>query len=152
MACYCHPYRAHPCRPWHAMRHVMRHAPLLLQVACGGRHTLALTQRGVPWSFGCNGHRQLGRSDGHGEGALEPRPVSALSATRVVQVACGGAHSVALAEDGSCHAWGKNQNGQLGLGHAELVEAPTLVALLPRRAAWVACGGAHTAVLVRLPE
>ena len=126
--------------------------PLLLQVACGGRHTLALTQRGVPWSFGCNGHRQLGRSDGHGEGALEPRPVSALSATRVVQVVCGGAHSVALAEDGSCHAWGKNQNGQLGLGHAELVEAPTLVALLPRRAAWVACGGAHTAVLVRLPE
>ena len=70
--------------------------PLLLQVACGGRHTLALTQRGVPWSFGCNGHRQLGRSDGHGEGALEPRPVSALSATRVVQVACGGAHTAAL--------------------------------------------------------
>lgn len=121
-------------------------------MACGGRHTLALTQRGVPWSFGCNGHRQLGRSDAHGDGALEPRPVSALSATRVVQVACGGAHSVALAEDGGCHAWGKNQNGQLGLGHAELVEAPTLVALLPRRAAWVACGGAHTAVLVRLPE
>ena len=67
-----------------------------------------------------------------------------------MQVACGGAHSVALGADGSCHAWGKNQNGQLGLGHSDSVEGPTLVASLPPRAAWVSCGGAHTAALVRL--
>jgi alpha-tubulin suppressor-like RCC1 family protein len=125
-------------------------AGLVLQVACGGRHTLVLTQRGAAWSFGCNAHRQLGRHDAHGVGALEPRPVGALAATRLVQVACGGAHSVALGADGSCHAWGKNQNGQLGLGHSDSVEGPTLVASLPPRAAWVSCGGAHTAALVRL--
>ena len=63
-----------------------------------------------------------------------------------------GAHSVVLASDGSCYTWGKNQNGQLGLGHANPAEIPTMVPTLPKRATWVACGGAHTVALLRLPD
>ena len=69
---------------------------------------------------------------------------------RIVQVAAGGAHSAALGSDGCVYTWGKTQNGQLGLGHVEATEAPSAVTELPRRAAWVACGGAHTVALVRL--
>ena len=127
-------------------------ADLALQVACGGRHTVALSQRGVPWSCGCNEHRQLGRGDGYGDGALELKPVVNLRGVRIVQAACGGAHSVVLASDGSCYTWGKNQNGQLGLGHANPTEIPTMVPTLPKRATWVACGGAHTVALLRLPD
>ena len=45
---------------------------------------------------------------------------------------------------------GKNQHGQLGLGHAEPVSEIAVVPL-PRKVAWVACGGSHTAALVELP-
>ena len=124
---------------------------MLLQVACGGKHTLALTQKSEAWSWGSNEHRQLGRRDAHGDGGLRPRVVELPSDCRVVLIAAGGAHSAVVAADGAVVTWGKNQNGQLGLGHAHPTERPAPVKALPPRAIWVACGGAHTAALVRLP-
>lgn len=47
---------------------------------------------------------------------LEPRKVPGLDNCRVVQVACGAAHTVALAEDSKVYAWGWGNYGQLGLG------------------------------------
>ena len=75
--------------------------------------------------------------------------VERLEGTRIAQMACGGAHSAAIDADGALYTWGKNLNGQLGHGHTATVQEPTVVEALPRRVAWVSCGGAHTAVLVR---
>ena len=50
------------------------------------------------------------------------------------------------------YTWGKNSNGQLGVGHVQRVEKPQAVRVLEQRVAWVACGGAHTACLVRVAE
>ena len=127
-----------------------------IQVACGGRHTIALGMRGdgaaTVWSCGCNNHGQLGHGDGYigATGAWRLTEVEALSDEQVVQISCGGAHTAAVTSDGTLYTWGKNHNGQLGLGHVESVGGPTKVSVLEQRAAWVACGGAHTACLVKL--
>ena len=64
---------------------------------------------GSVWRCGADGLAQL----------LYRSPVPPLdSATGCVfvQIACGGAHTLALTRDGRLFAWGANGRGQLGLG------------------------------------
>ena len=124
---------------------------MVLQVACGGKHSLALGQDGRTWGWGCNSHKQVG-VDSSGRCIERPRVINDLSSTRMVQLSAGGAHSAALSADGACFTWGKNQNGQLGHGTASLCELPNVVEALPLQTAWVACGGAHTACMLRLQD
>ena len=42
--------------------------------------------------------------------------MAGLAAAKIVQVACGAAHSVALATDSRVYAWGWGNYGQLGMG------------------------------------
>eukprot|EP00966_Prymnesium_polylepis_P269424 6224544-Prymnesium_polylepis.1 len=116
---------------------------LVLQVACGGKHTLALGEGGRAWGWGCNTHGQVG-VDTAGRLVDRPRAISDLAHERLLQLSCGGAHSAAISVDGACFTWGKNQNGQLGHGSATPSELPRQVDALPLQVAWVACGGAHT--------
>ncbi len=69
---------------------------------------------------------------------VEPRPLRAFSA--------GGAHSAAVAADGSLWAWGGNSSGQLGIGGSEPREAPVRVG---EENDWetVRAGDAHTLAL-----
>lgn len=48
---------------------------------------------------------------------LLPRELPQLSAKRIVQLACGRSkgHIACLTSDGRCFAWGKGENGELGL-------------------------------------
>ena len=124
-----------------------------LQVACGGRHTVVLTARGEVWSCGCNLHGQLGQGTDFGRESLDRMvEVDALSEDRVIVIASGGAHTAAVTTEGALYTWGKNQHGQLGHGDVATREEPTLVEALGERVGWVACGGAHTAVLCRLSD
>jgi hypothetical protein len=76
-----------------------------------------------------------------------PVLVCSLDGVRIRSVACGRQHTVAVAEDGSIFSWGKNSNGQCGLGHANSVYSPQPVADLLRddvRIQCAAAGSAHT--------
>lgn len=42
-----------------------------------------------------------------------------LKGIPLAQIAAGGAHSVAVSLSGAVYSWGKNDFGQLGLGHTE---------------------------------
>ena len=84
---------------------------------------------------------------------LPPRLLRSIAPKAFVLVAAGGAHALAVGSDGAVYAWGWNQYGQCGLG-AESVSAtvplPRAVPFLQmRRAVQIACGAAHSAVLVR---
>ncbi|KAL6521486.1 hypothetical protein OROGR_018055 [Orobanche gracilis] len=46
---------------------------------------------------------------------MEPVRVSSIS-KRIVKISAGYHHSAAITEDGELYIWGKNANGQLGLG------------------------------------
>ncbi|KAJ8262179.1 hypothetical protein GJAV_G00163400 [Gymnothorax javanicus] len=75
--------------------------------------------------------------------------LSALNARQVIQVACGDQHTIALSRDGQLFTWGKNLNGQLGLGEA----APSsqtpkrLFSLSGVPLAMIAAGGDHSFAL-----
>ncbi|KAE9047077.1 hypothetical protein PR002_g1248 [Phytophthora rubi] len=54
-----------------------------------------------------------------------PRRLRVRLPTRVVEVACGLRHALALTEDGMVFSWGFNDHGQLGHGSAETLAART---------------------------
>ena len=57
--------RIYPCRV------PLRDALQPVQVACGGRHTLVLGERGELWSCGCNANGQLGHGTDFGKEPLK---------------------------------------------------------------------------------
>eukprot|EP00850_Spirogloea_muscicola_P019419 SM000190S04855 [mRNA] locus=s190:46523:47299:- [translate_table: standard] len=101
----------------------------IAQLACGGYHSAALDRDGRVWTWGHGGHGQLG----HGSLASgEPAVVQALQNVKVVAVACGGAWTAAVTDDGRLWTWGKGRDHQLGVAGARDVEAtPQLVTFEP---------------------
>jgi hypothetical protein len=88
----------------------------IVSVSCGANHTLAISETGQLWSCGRGRHGQLGHGHFHDEGLL--MLVETIRHERIVSVAAGRAHSVALAADGKIFTWGDASKGQLG--HAQL--------------------------------
>lgn len=49
-------------------------------------------------------------------GAPEPRQAQLMQRVRVVSIACGASHTLAIAESGALLSCGSNRRGQLGTG------------------------------------
>ena len=97
-------------------------------VACGGAHTVVLTQRGEAWSWGLGGQGQLGHGD-H-EPRMSPTPITYFTkhGVQACAVSCGMGHSIVLdSTRRKAFAFGWNNQGQLGLGHVNPVATPTAV-------------------------
>ncbi|RHZ27950.1 hypothetical protein DYB37_002267 [Aphanomyces astaci] len=133
-------------------KHVLHRVPFfsgrrVLAMACGQYHSLVSVAEGGLFAFGKNDHGQLG-VDPPG---VKPTPVPVYlgpDCQVVVQVACGYYHSVALTQAGHVYTFGRNDNGQLGLGHQHTVATPTLVSHLTAfTIVDVACGCYHTLTL-----
>lgn len=97
-------------------------------------------------SQGCNSFGQLGFT---GASRIHtPTLISALARRRVRSVAVGYGHVLALMHDADeILAWGRNHNGQLGLGHTEWTEGPEKVKLVgigDIRIRSIAAGQAHS--------
>lgn len=75
-----------------------------------------------------------------GIGSLTTTPRLVELPSKVVQLACGQEHSLALTEHGTVLSWGSSDHGRLGRGRT--APAPAPVDGLPQRAVAVACGGA----------
>ncbi|GFH09923.1 HECT domain-containing protein [Haematococcus lacustris] len=102
----------------------------LVQVACGGNHTLAMTASGAVYSWGAGGSGQLGL--GAFDNTCRPNLVrGALADTRAVQVAAGLRHSLALAACNKVFVWGAGDQGQLGQGQGRTQAQPSPLALPP---------------------
>lgn len=135
----------------------------ITSTACGDVHTLALTDTGHVYSFGGGSYGQLGMKD---VGAMPvdadncpymptPHRVSGLEA--VVKLACGDSHSLTADRDGRLFCWGANSCGQLGITNPDdprirkdpdgIPHLPTpalLEALCDQRIVDIACGEAHS--------
>ncbi|KAJ3590150.1 hypothetical protein NHX12_008104 [Muraenolepis orangiensis] len=116
--------------------------------ACGQDHCLVLSTTGDLYCWGAGGDGQLGvgltTSMIQNPSLLHiPMPI------RVVQVACGNSHSLALTKGGDVFSWGSNSHGQLGVGKLVSVQPwPALVlSLTGVPATLVAAGGNHTLIL-----
>lgn len=89
----------------------------VVKVACGGQHTLFLKEDGTVLATGSNTFGQLGL------GIADPRvfiptPIPGLS--DIADIASGVDHSVAVTKEGRVFAWGRNFEGQLGVGPSPL--------------------------------
>ena len=97
-------------------------------VACGAHHSTAISRKGelYSWGLGCNGELGLGRW-----GPIEltmPRQCS-MPHMRIVSVACGANHTLAIAETGTLWSCGKNRYGQLGINSTADQHSPVAVSL-----------------------
>jgi alpha-tubulin suppressor-like RCC1 family protein len=111
----------------------------LLQVSCGGAHTLALAYKNVKptlanpygvvtavyaWGFGTNG--QLGVGDNLVD-SFVPVKVKMPKWELVCEVSAGRSWSLARTITGELYSWGKGLRGQLGHGKREFCIAPRKV-------------------------
>jgi alpha-tubulin suppressor-like RCC1 family protein len=86
-------------------------------VAGGGFFTVAITSDGVLHAWGDNTNGQIGQGV---FGGTYTTPVAvtlgSLAGKTITAAASGRIHVLALDSDGSVHAWGRNDVGQLGIG------------------------------------
>ncbi|CAH1964040.1 unnamed protein product [Acanthoscelides obtectus] len=115
----------------------------VVQVECGAQFSLALNRAGEVWTWGKGDYFRLGHgSDQH---VRKPTLVEALRDKKVIHVAVGALHCLAVTESGQVYAWGDNDHGQQGNGSTVVNRKPALVhGLEDVHINRVACGSSHS--------
>ena len=85
----------------------------IVDIKCGGEHSLILSQSGRVYAFGHGYHGQLGL--GNNRNCTVPIIVKALTNKKVVQIAAGWSHSMVLTSEGNLYVSGCGKYGELGL-------------------------------------
>ncbi|KAF2299503.1 hypothetical protein GH714_032293 [Hevea brasiliensis] len=88
----------------------------LVDIAAGGWHSTAQTDDGEVYGWGRGEHGRLGFGDNDKSSKMVPQRVHLLAGEHIVQVSCGGTHSVALTLDGRMFSFGRGDHGRLGYG------------------------------------
>lgn len=105
--------------------------------------------RRVLATFGCGDCGRLGLGVDSLLSQEVPHVVRALLDTQLHHVACGGAHTAAVAEDGSLFTFGLNDRAQLGHSpHEREVHVPQEVAM-PEVVTAVAVSGRCCVIMMR---
>ena len=128
------------------VKSIARQGTLISAVACGAAHTCVVTNYGSVWGFGLNAYGQVGVSSVNGACLL---PQEVLVGYSILDISAGFGHTAAVSDQGHLFSWGFNEEGQLGLGHEESVDTPTLVDTFPdqdssKYVLKVSCGHLHT--------
>ncbi|KAF4109172.1 hypothetical protein G5714_010245 [Onychostoma macrolepis] len=115
-------------------------------VSCGYRHSALVTDNGDVFTFGESADGRLGLSAHQLTNHSHPQQVESLHG--VLQVACGGKHTLALTE-GELYSFGRGEFGQLGLGTLMfLADTPVAVGYFRKgRVTHVTCGENHSALI-----
>ncbi|KFM56578.1 E3 ubiquitin-protein ligase HERC2, partial [Stegodyphus mimosarum] len=127
----------------------------VIHVECGAQFSLALTNSGQVWTWGKGDYFRLG----HGEESHVRRPqlIESLRDKKIIHVAVGALHCLAVTDSGQVYAWGDNDHGQQGNGTTTVNRKPALVQGLDDvKITRVACGSSHsiawTTVEVQTPR
>lgn len=110
-----------------------------------GSHTVMLKVDGTVWCYGTNEYGELG--DGTNNPSDEPVKVNFPNGTKIVQIAAGENHTLALDDKGNVWAWGRNNYYQLGTTSSNNSLTPTVVPGLANIRK-IACGN-NTSYAVR---
>ncbi|XP_018572762.1 uncharacterized protein LOC108912084 isoform X2 [Anoplophora glabripennis] len=116
----------------------------VLSISCGRKHTLALTDYGV-YSWGSNAYGQLGLGHFVQESPY-PQILSSIASVKIIDVAAGQYHSIALTSTGKVYTWGWGIHGQLGHGNCDNEFYPKLINF-PHPVKQVSAGHAHSLIL-----
>ena len=114
-------------------------------IAASEDHSLGLTTNGKVYAWGYNMDGQLGLGyNSHSK--YDVTLVTAFNNITVSGIAAGQYHSLAFTTNGEVYAWGKNTNGQLGLGDTNPRNTPTRVTDLSNFSG-ISCGYIHSHAL-----
>ncbi|GBF91109.1 ultraviolet-B receptor-like [Raphidocelis subcapitata] len=120
-------------------------------VTCGSSHTACITRRGMLYTFGLGKSGELGLGAGSSAQVSFPERAYLHSKPhlRIVSIACGTNHTLAISEVGTLWACGYNAKGQLGIGN--LIDScelrPLFGALRGFRVVAAAAGVDHSVAL-----
>lgn len=92
----------------------------IVAIAAGFLHGVALRMDGTIWTWGTDQYGVLG--NGPLAGYSQWVPVRVLNISSAVAIASLHYHNLALLQDGTVYAWGRNAEGELGLGTLTLEE------------------------------
>ena len=126
-------------------------------VSCGGYHTIVISETGEElFSFGKGIFGQLGH--GKAEDSSTPQKVIFKQKQNlkyennekiiIIDVKCGGEHSLFLSSNNYLYACGHGYLGQLGLGNDKNINSPLIVlSLMNKKIIEIAAGWSHSLVL-----
>lgn len=129
-------------------------------VTTGFNHSCALLNDGTVKCWGANDYGQLGlgHTDDIADGPDEPLGSVDLGSGRTaVTIAAGGDHTCAVLDNDALKCWGRNDFGELGLGHTDPIGdgsgelgdvLPALNLGLSRTATSVLTGYSHTCAIL----
>jgi RCC1 and BTB domain-containing protein len=127
----------------------LREKHVVTYAAVSYHHSAVVTSAGEVLTFGMNDCGQLGLD--HNQHQHTPQLVDALTSQVISRVACGLYHTVVATVSGEVYTFGKNDYGQLGLGHARNVKVPNLVKISigdsDEKVVDVCCGYYHTVAI-----
>ncbi|PNJ69725.1 RPGR isoform 5 [Pongo abelii] len=119
----------------------------VIQVACGGEHTVVLTENAV-YTFGLGQFGQLGLGTFLFE-TSEPKVIENIRDQTISHISCGENHTALITDIGLMYTFGDGRHGKLGLGLENFTNhfIPTLCSNFLRFIVkLVACGGCHMVV------
>eukprot|EP00262_Sarcandra_glabra_P007883 TRINITY_DN20990_c0_g1_i1.p1 TRINITY_DN20990_c0_g1~~TRINITY_DN20990_c0_g1_i1.p1 ORF type:complete len:441 (+),score=87.48 TRINITY_DN20990_c0_g1_i1:226-1548(+) len=119
----------------------------IVSITCGADHTTAYSEsRMQVYSWGWGDFGRLGH--GNSSDLFTPQPIKALQGIKIKQIACGDSHCLAVTMEGVVRSWGRNQNGQLGLGTTDDSLVPQIIqAFQGISVKMIAAGAEHTAAV-----
>ena len=88
----------------------------IIQIVAGANHNMVLTSDGAVYTWGWNYHGQLGNNTKTNSNTIVAVQTigTTLAGKKIVKIAAGQGHSLALTDDGRVYTWGRNDTGQLG--------------------------------------
>ncbi|XP_020707195.2 E3 ubiquitin-protein ligase HERC2 isoform X3 [Athalia rosae] len=122
----------------------------IVDIACGGHHSAAITNAGWLYTWGKGRYGRLGHGDSDDQ--LKPKLVSALQGYKVVDVACGSgdAQTLCVTDDDTVWSWGDGDYGKLGRGGSEGCKVPMKIeSLAGLGVIKVECGSQFSVALTR---
>jgi len=141
------------------------------KVFCSSRASLCLTAGGKVWGWGDGSYNVLGQTAQGQADPGEPKPLESpltemgckssslplmvrgpVERQTVTQLACGSYHVLALTLANKVLAWGRNDDGQLGIGRKSTYETPRQVKLNSTKEPCycVAAGDRHSLAVVKV--
>ena len=130
----------------------LKELPEISSMTAGQIHCGAITKKGKIYMWGSNDKGQLGLKLTE-KIINKPRLLNAFAKKKIISIALGKYHSIALTQSFDVYSWGSNENGQLGISMPmfflmqknEQIYTPTLVrSLIDKGIFKIACGKKHS--------
>ncbi len=120
----------------------------ITQVVSGIAHSMAINSFGQLYVWGRNAQGQLGLGDDIDSNVPIELTTGIIFAKNIVYIACSD-HSLAVDDSGLVYGWGRNSNGQLGLGgtNVDRNEPALVTAIQNQKIVKVACNETHSMML-----